>query len=348
MTVRTGADGGNVCAGASAAAASSTSGHGAWRGNRGQWRSGRLIETFRRIAGAAIIPSRTVRVRSPKSCARAGRPRIIRGMNAELFSATVLLILVIDPFGNVPLVVSALKNVPPERHVRVVLRECAAAYVILVGFMLGGRTFLQWLHLSEESLNIAGGIILFLIAIRMVFPRPEGIFGDPPGAEPFLVPLAIPAIAGPSALATVMLMASRDPARIGSWLLALTVAMGATTVLLALADRLQRWLGERAVLALRAADGAGADRARGGDAAVRRAELRRRARQIARPGVTCGIHARRANDRKRPLHRAADKPGRSSRRHEPAVVALRGAGFLQLADQQLGQPGRRQPEEAAR
>ena len=105
---------------------------------------------------------------------------------------------------------------------RVVLRECAAAYVILVGFMLGGRTFLQWLHLSEESLTIAGGIILFLIAIRMVFPRPEGIFGDPPGVEPFLVPLAIPSIAGPSALATVMLMASRDPARIGSWLVALT------------------------------------------------------------------------------------------------------------------------------
>ena len=122
-------------------------------------------------------------------------------MNAELFAATILLILVIDPFGNVPLVVSALKNVPPERRLRVVLRECAAAYVILVGFMLGGRTFLQWLHLSEESLTIAGGIILFLIAIRMVFPRPEGIFGDAPGAEPFLVPLAIPSIAGPSALA---------------------------------------------------------------------------------------------------------------------------------------------------
>ena len=170
-------------------------------------------------------------------------------MNAELFSATILLILVIDPFGNVPLVVSALKNVAPERHLKVVLRECAAAYAILLAFMFGGRTFLRWLHLSEESLTIAGGIILFLIAIRMVFPRPEGIFGDSPGAEPFLVPLAIPSIAGPSALATVMLMASRDPARVGSWALALTVAMGATTVVLALADRLQRWLGERAVLA---------------------------------------------------------------------------------------------------
>jgi len=171
-------------------------------------------------------------------------------MNAELFSATTLLILVIDPFGNVPLVVGAMKNVAPERRARIVLRECAAAYVILLAFMMGGRTFLQWLHLSEESLTIAGGIILFLIAIRMVFPRPEGVFGDVPGSEPFLVPLAVPSIAGPSALATVMLMASRDPVRIGSWVLALTVAMGVTTVVLVLADRLQRWLGERAVLAL--------------------------------------------------------------------------------------------------
>jgi small neutral amino acid transporter SnatA (MarC family) len=170
-------------------------------------------------------------------------------MGAELFSATILLILVIDPFGNVPLVVSALKNVAPARRARIVVRECVAAYVILLVFMMGGRTFLQWLHLSEESLTIAGGIILFLIAIRMVFPRPEGIFGDPPGAEPFLVPLAIPSIAGPSALATVMLMASRDPGKIGSWVVALTVAMVATMVVLALADRLQRWLGERAVLA---------------------------------------------------------------------------------------------------
>jgi MarC family membrane protein len=171
-------------------------------------------------------------------------------MNAELFSATTLLILVIDPFGNVPIVVAVLKNVPPARHVAIVLRECAAAYAILVAFLVGGRTFLQWLHLSDESLTIAGGIILFLIAIRMVFPRAEGIFGDVPGAEPFLVPLAVPAIAGPSALATVMLMASRDPARIGSWLVALTAAMAATTLVLLAADRLQRWLGPRGVQAL--------------------------------------------------------------------------------------------------
>ena len=187
----------------------------------------------------------------PSKLLQPGRAaRIIAAMNAELFSATILLILVIDPFGNVPLVVAALKNVPPDRRVRVVLRECAAAYVILVAFMLGGRTFLQWLHLSEESLTIAGGIILFLIAIRMVFPRPEGVFGDPPGAEPFLVPLAIPSIAGPSALATVMLMATRSPAQWLSWILALTAAMAVTTIVLLGAHRLQRLLGERGMLAV--------------------------------------------------------------------------------------------------
>jgi small neutral amino acid transporter SnatA (MarC family) len=168
---------------------------------------------------------------------------------SEIFSAAVLLTLVIDPFGNVPLVVAALRNVTPERRARIVLRECVAAYVILLAFMAGGQTFLRWLHLSETSLGIAGGVILFMIALRMVFPRPEGIFGDPPGSEPFLVPLAIPSIAGPSALATVMLMASREPSKIGEWALALTIAMVATTAVLVGAHRLQAWLGDRVVIA---------------------------------------------------------------------------------------------------
>ena len=169
---------------------------------------------------------------------------------AEIFSATVLLTLVVDPFGNVPLVVAALRNAAPERRALVVLRECVAAYVILFAFMVGGQTFLRWLHLSETSLSIAGGIILFMIALRMVFPRPEGIFGDAPGNEPFLVPLAIPSIAGPSALATVMLMATREPAKMGEWAIALTVAMLLTTAVLVAAHRLNELLGERVVLAV--------------------------------------------------------------------------------------------------
>ena len=146
-------------------------------------------------------------------------------MNSEFFSATILLILVIDPFGNVPLVVSALASTPTARHARILLRECLIAYAVLLLFLIGGHAFLALMHLSETSLTIAGGVILFLIALRMVFSHPEGIFGAPVGSEPFVVPLAIPAIAGPSALATVMLMVSRDPAHTGVWAAALTGAM---------------------------------------------------------------------------------------------------------------------------
>ena len=168
---------------------------------------------------------------------------------ADVFSAAVLLLLVIDPFGNVPIVISALANVPAARRVPIVLRECLIAYVVLLAFMLGGRLFLQWLQLSEVSLSIAGGIILFLIALRMVFRHPEGVFGDRPGSEPFIVPLAVPSIAGPSALATVMLMASRDPGRLPAWIAALSAAMLVASAVMLGAHRLQRGLGERGMIA---------------------------------------------------------------------------------------------------
>jgi MarC family membrane protein len=169
---------------------------------------------------------------------------------AEIFSAAVLLLLVIDPFGNVPIVIAALADVPARRRVRVVLRECFVAYAVLLAFMLGGRLFLHWLQLSEVSLAIAGGIILFLIALRMVFRHPEGVFGDRPGAEPFIVPLAVPSIAGPSALAAVMLMASRDPVHLLAWVIALSAAMLVATLVMLGAHRLQRALGERGMIAV--------------------------------------------------------------------------------------------------
>lgn len=170
-------------------------------------------------------------------------------MKSELLSAAILLILVIDPFGNVPLVVSALRSTSAARRARVVLRECMIAYVVLLIFLFGGRAFLALMHLSETSLSIAGGVILFLIALRMVFSHPDGVFGDNAAAEPFIVPLAIPAIAGPSALATVMLMASREPEHLNLWTIALSAAMAVTTVILLAADWLQRLLGERAMRA---------------------------------------------------------------------------------------------------
>jgi MarC family membrane protein len=132
----------------------------------------------------------------------------------------------------------------------VILRECMIAFAILAIFMLFGRKVLEFMHLSETSLSIPGGIILFMIAIRMVFGHPEGAFGPQSRGEPFIVPLATPLIAGPSALATVMLMATRDPGKTGMWLAAIFAAMALTTVVLLLGEGLQRRMGDRVMQAL--------------------------------------------------------------------------------------------------
>jgi MarC family membrane protein len=168
----------------------------------------------------------------------------------SLIQSTILLILVLDPFGNVPLVASALKAVPEHRRAHVVLRELAIAYAVLVLFLFGGGPLLALLNLSETSLAIAGGVILFLIALRMVFPRGEALLGGIPEGEPLVVPIAIPMIAGPSALATVIVLASRAPQGLSNGLAALTLAMAVSAVVLVFAERIARRLGKRGTVAM--------------------------------------------------------------------------------------------------
>lgn len=166
-------------------------------------------------------------------------------MTESFFQSFILLFLVTDPIGNVPLFAAALRQVPPKRRSRVIVRECLIAFLLLLAFMFGGKHFLTALQLSEISLQIGGGVILFLIALRMVFPQPGGIFGETSDmpAEPYIVPLAIPALAGPSALVTVLLFASRGemamPVYIGALLLVAVVWL----VVLLSAEYLQRVLG---------------------------------------------------------------------------------------------------------
>ena len=174
-------------------------------------------------------------------------------MNADLISAFVLLFLVLDPLGNLALVASLLRQVESKRRARIVIRECFIAYLILLAFMFGGRQFLDAMNLSEISLSIAGGVILFMIAINMVFKSSESVFGQSPEQldhEPFIVPLAIPLIAGPSALATVMLMVSREPAKLGVWIAAMTAAMVVSAILLVLGEKIEKLLGKRAMEAI--------------------------------------------------------------------------------------------------
>ncbi len=170
-------------------------------------------------------------------------------MTNTFASATILLILITDPIGNIPIFANALKNVAPQRRPKVILREIAIAFLLLLAFMLMGESFLKLMSLSELSLQIAGGVILFLIALRMIFPPPPSAAQEMLG-EPLIVPLAIPAIAGPSALATVLLLVSQAPERRIEWVGALAVTMLVSAVVLVLAERIQRVAGDRFVVAL--------------------------------------------------------------------------------------------------
>ena len=167
-----------------------------------------------------------------------------------VLSAALLLFLILDPLGNIPVFLSVLKPLAPKRQRIVLARELLIALAVLMGFLWGGKYALELMHLRQESVQIAGGIVLFLIGIRMIFPRPEGLMGELPGGEPFIVPLAIPLVAGPSGMAAVMLMGSNEPGRLWDWSLALMVAWGATAAILFSATLLYRWLGRSALIAL--------------------------------------------------------------------------------------------------
>lgn len=170
-------------------------------------------------------------------------------MDVSFTSAVVILLLVMDPIGNIPLFVALLKPVDPARRARIIVRECAIAFGVLMLFVVTGTLILDLLGLSGPSLNIAGGVILFLIALRMIFRRPEGVFGDVVEGEPFIVPLAIPSIAGPTAIATVVLLVSQAPHRMLEWSAAVTIATLVTLLLLLAAERIAKLVGERGLLA---------------------------------------------------------------------------------------------------
>ena len=169
----------------------------------------------------------------------------------DVISAATLLFLVMDPLGNIPVFLSVLDDVEPERRTRVLIRELLLALVVLVAFLYAGQVMLGFLGLSEHSIRIAGGIILFLIALKMVFPVARSAHAtDEIQGEPLLVPLAIPMVAGPSAMAVVMLLATNDPSRMTEWLLALLAAWFITSVILISATSLKRYLGQRGLIAI--------------------------------------------------------------------------------------------------
>ena len=170
--------------------------------------------------------------------------------NAEIISSAVVLFFVMDPLGNIPIFLSLLKDIEPKRRWKIISRELLIALVILLIFLFFGQQLLNLLQLESESVSIAGGIILFIIGIRMVFPSRRGIMGDQLEGEPFIVPLAIPLIAGPSTLATLMLFVHSDPTNMLNWLSVLLIAWTITAVILLSAPIFYKVLRKRGLAAI--------------------------------------------------------------------------------------------------
>jgi MarC family membrane protein len=171
-------------------------------------------------------------------------------MDHSFVSALVLLLLVLDPFGSIPIFISVLGGVAPERRTRVAVRESVIALGVLLLFMVAGRGFLDLMHLSERSLEVAGGVILLIIAIRMIFTSGSQIYAGEGTREPFVFPLAVPLLAGPSAMATVLLLASRQPGEIAQWVGAVTVAVIVCALVMLAAERIRTLLGHSMVSAI--------------------------------------------------------------------------------------------------
>lgn len=167
-----------------------------------------------------------------------------------LLSAAVLLFLVIDPVGNAPVFASLLSHLPPGRRRMVIARELLFALAVMVIFLFVGEKLLGVLHVSEPALSISGGIILFLIALRMIFLDPAEIFGRAPEGEPYFVPLAVPLVAGPSVLATILLLRAQEPESWPKWLGAVLAAWGVGAAVLLAADPLTTFLGTRGATAV--------------------------------------------------------------------------------------------------
>jgi multiple antibiotic resistance protein len=172
----------------------------------------------------------------------------------EFLSTTLVLFFVMDPIGNIPLFLNVLEKIPIEKRKWIITREITFAMLILILFLYTGDAILKYLSISQFSLKISGSILLFLISMRMIFPPPSHqhgatLFGDLPEGEPFLFPLAIPFLAGPSAIITVIVLSNQDPSKIHLWLLAIIVSCILSLFILLSSNLIAKFAGKRGIFA---------------------------------------------------------------------------------------------------
>ncbi|NGX48944.1 MAG: hypothetical protein K940chlam5_00539 [Candidatus Anoxychlamydiales bacterium] len=167
-----------------------------------------------------------------------------------LLSLSLSLFIVLNAFGNIPLFLSLLKGIPRKRQKQIVFRELLIALFIIIVFNYIGVWLLKFLNVTQEIVQIAGGVILFLLSLKMLFPKEKKEIEAELKkiTEPFIVPLAIPLIAGPAVLAAVMVYSPQIPnvLMVG----AIFIAWLATLLILLLSAHLSSWMGGRGLMAL--------------------------------------------------------------------------------------------------
>jgi len=172
--------------------------------------------------------------------------------NMTIYSAAIMLFLVMDPFGNIPIFLSVLSHVDPARRSKIIIRELLIALIFLIFFLFFGKFILSGMHITEPALGIAGGTILFLIAIKMIFPASNSTFvnDEDKDGDPLIVPLAVPMVAGPSSMAMVILLSTQYPDQQLSWLAALIISWSLGFIILILSEKLSKIVGKRTLKAI--------------------------------------------------------------------------------------------------
>jgi multiple antibiotic resistance protein len=173
-------------------------------------------------------------------------------MKYSLFSIAFSLFLLMDPLGNIPLFIVILENVEKKRQRQIIFRETLIALGIIITFAFLGNWLMEILQISHETIYLSGGIVLFLLAINMVFPSSKGGLQEtlmPEDEEPLVFPLAVPLLAGPSVLAAVMIYSHQEFSII-RLLAAITLAWLASTIILLLAPAIRRLIGRRGIKAM--------------------------------------------------------------------------------------------------
>lgn len=166
----------------------------------------------------------------------------------SLFNVTLVLFLIMDPLGNLSAFHSMVKELDPKRQYWIIFREMMIALGVMLFFNYVGEYIFNFLDLSETTVRLSSGVVLFLIAVKILFTSHDSPRANLPKGEPFIFPLAVPLIAGPALMATIMLYAHLEHVQ-SIMLLAIFIAWLLSALIFFFAGPIKRVLGDNGLMA---------------------------------------------------------------------------------------------------